>query len=138
MVSQVRRMAEPHTVHNNCSGKHASMLILDKLMSDITCGYTNLTNAAQQKILNAREFIIGLDLMQYPHGIDGCCEPVFLARLGNWASAFGYPIKESVTGFFQPKLLNWAGDEVGDITTPDFVLTGQRQKLERSLCQINL
>ena len=44
--------------------------------------------------------------------------------IGAVIRAFGYPMKESVTGFFQPKLLNWAGDEVGDITTPDFVLTG--------------
>ena len=28
-------------------------------------------------------------------------------------------------GFFIPKLRNWAGDEVGDITMPDFVLTGE-------------
>jgi L-asparaginase II len=59
---------------------------------------------------------------------------VFKARDGNKRGAevaigavirtLGYPIDESVEGFFQPKLLNWAGDEVGDITTPAFVLTG--------------
>ena len=36
--------------------------------------------------------------------------------------ALGYPTQESVEGFFNPKLLNWAGDEVGDITTPNFGL----------------
>jgi L-asparaginase II len=41
--------------------------------------------------------------------------------IGAVIRALGYPIDESVEGFFQPKLLNWAGDEVGDITTPDFV-----------------
>ena len=51
MVSQVRSMDEPHKVHNNCSGKHAGMLILSKLMSGKTFRYTNLTNAAQQQIL---------------------------------------------------------------------------------------
>ena len=41
--------------------------------------------------------------------------------IGTVIRALGYPIEESVKGFFQPKLLNWAGDEVGDITTPDFL-----------------
>ena len=36
--------------------------------------------------------------------------------------ALGYPIKEPVVGFFKPKLVNWAGDEIGDITTPNFML----------------
>ena len=44
--------------------------------------------------------------------------------IGAVIRALGYPIEESVKGFFQPKLLNWAGDEVGDITTPAFALTG--------------
>ena len=42
--------------------------------------------------------------------------------IGAVIRALGYPIEESVKRFFQPKLLNWAGDEVGDITTPEFVL----------------
>jgi len=201
-------------------GAHWSMhqeTMVSQLMSGKTFGYANLTNAAQQQILGTLEFMTGLDLMQYSHGIDGCGAPVFSAPLGNWARAFalfagggdlpdarheacqrirksiaaeplliaghgracsainaaygeaitvktgaegvysaafhelglgavvkardgnkrgaevaigaviralGYPIDESVEGFFQPKLLNWAGDEVGDITTPDFVLTG--------------
>ena len=62
MVSQVRTMDEPHKVHNNCSGKHAGMLILSKLMSGKTFGYANLTNAAQQQILGTLEFMTGLDL----------------------------------------------------------------------------
>ncbi len=215
MVSQVRSMDEPHKVHNNCSGKHAGMLILSKLISGKTFGYENLTSAAQQQILGTLEFMTGLDLMSYPHGIDGCGAPVFSAPLGNWARAFalfagggdlpdarheacqrirksiaaeplfiagqgracsvinavygeaitvktgaegvysaafhelglgaavktrdgnkrgaevaigvviralGYPIKEPVMSFFRPKLINWAGDVVGDITTPNLVL----------------
>ena len=209
MVSQARRMDEPHKVHNNCSGKHAGMLILSKLMNGKTSGYENLTNMVQQRILGTLEFMTGLDLMQYTHGIDGCGAPVFSAPLGNWARAFalfagggelprtrhnacqrirksiaaeplyvaghdractainsnygeaitvktgaegvysaafhelglgtvvkvrdgnkrgaevaigaviralGYPTDGLVKNFFEPKLLNWAGEEVGDIT----------------------
>ena len=38
-------------------------------------GYANLMNAAQQQILGTLEFMTGLDLMRYPHGIDGCGAP---------------------------------------------------------------
>lgn len=214
MISQVRRMDEPHKVHNNCSGKHAGMLILSKLMNGKTSGYANLTSMVQQRILGTLEFMTGLDLMQYTHGIDGCGAPVFSAPLGNWARAFalfagggelpetrhnacqrirksiaaeplyiaghdractainsaygeaitvktgaegvysaafhelglgtvlkardgnkrgaevaigaviralGYPTDGLVKNFFEPKLLNWAGEEVGDITMPQFL-----------------
>ncbi|MBT5912577.1 asparaginase [Rhodospirillaceae bacterium] len=214
MISQVRRMDEPHKVHNNCSGKHAGMLILSKLMNGKTAGYADLTNMVQQRILGTLEFMTGLDLMQYTHGIDGCGAPVFSAPLGNWARAFalfssggelpetkheacqrirtsiaaeplyiaghdracsainsvygeaitvktgaegvysaafhelglgtmvkardgnkrgaevaigaviralGYPTDDLVKDFFRPKLLNWAGEEVGDITVPQFL-----------------
>ena len=41
--------------------------------------------------------------------------------IGAVIRALGYPIEKSVKGFFQPTLLNWAGDTVGDITTPNFM-----------------
>ncbi|MDC3286882.1 asparaginase [Alphaproteobacteria bacterium] len=209
MISQARSMEQPHEVHNNCSGKHAGMLILSKLMNGNTSSYSMLANMAQQQILGTLEFMTGLDLMQYTHGIDGCGAPVFSAPLSNWAKAFalfagggelpeirheacqrirksiaaeplyiaghnracsainlaygetitvktgaegvysaafhelglgamvkardgnkrgaevaigavikalGYPTDDLVKSFFQPKLLNWAGEEVGDIT----------------------
>ena len=52
--------------------------------------------------------------------------------------ALGYPIKEPVVGFFKPKLVNWAGDEIGDITTPNFMLNAWVTNVENSLCQIKL
>ena len=215
MVSQIRSMERPHQVHNNCSGKHAGMLILSKLLNGKTSGYAELTNAAQQKILGVLEFMTGLDLMSYAQGVDGCGAPVFAAPLGNWARAFalfsgsknisemrynacqkirksiaaepayiagqrractaindaykeaitvktgaegvysaafhewglgamvkardgskrgsevaigaiiralGYPIYSSTNNFFSPKIKNWAGIEVGDITLPNFNL----------------
>jgi L-asparaginase II len=211
MISQVRSMDKPHKVHNNCSGKHAGMLILSKLINGNTSSYAKLANVSQQQILGTLEFMTGLDLMQYTHGIDGCGAPVFSAPLGNWARAFalfagggelpeikheacqrirksiaaeplyiaghdracsainlaygeaitvktgaegvysaafhelglgamvkardgnkrgaevaigavikalGYAIDDLVKSVFQPKLLNWAGEEVGDITVP--------------------
>ena len=88
MVSQVRNIEVPHQVHNNCSGKHAGMIILSKLLSDKTFGYQKLSGDAQQRILGTLESMTGVDLMRYTVGIDGCGAPVFSAPLGNWARAF--------------------------------------------------
>ena len=88
MVSQVRSLEAPHQVHNNCSGKHAGMMILSKLLSSKTVGYEKLSCDAQQRILGTLEFMTGVDLMQHTTGVDGCGAPVFSAPLGNWARAF--------------------------------------------------
>ena len=88
MVSQVRSLEAPHQVHNNCSGKHAGMMILSKLLSGKTVGYEKLSCDAQQRILGTLESMTGVDLMRYTVGIDGCGAPVFSAPLGNWARAF--------------------------------------------------
>ena len=88
MVSQVRSIEAPHQVHNNCSGKHAGMMILSKLLSKKTVGYEKLSCDAQQKILGTLEFMTGVDLMQYVRGVDNCGAPALSAPLGNWARAF--------------------------------------------------
>lgn len=88
MVSQVRNLEAPHQVHNNCSGKHAGMMILSKLLSSQTDGYEKLSCDAQQRILGILEFMTGVDLTHYTTGIDGCGAPIFSAPLGNWARAF--------------------------------------------------
>ena len=88
MVSQVRSLEAPHQVHNNCSGKHAGMMILSKLLSGKTVGYEKLSCDAQQRILGTLESMTGVDLMHYTTGLDGCGAPVFSAPLVNWARAF--------------------------------------------------
>jgi len=213
MVAQVRSLEVPHQVHNNCSGKHAGMMILSKLLNNKTRGYEKLTCDAQQRILGTLELMTGVDLTQYTTGIDGCGAPVYSAPLGNWARAFalfagggeltdqrnaacqrirksiashplhiagkdrscsavnaaygeaitvkvgaegvysaafhelglgamikvrdgnkrgaevalgaviqalGYEMHESLAGFFEPTLRNWAGEVVGDITIKQF------------------
>ena len=88
MVSQVRSLEAPHQVHNNCSGKHAGMMILSKLLSSQTNGYEKLSSDVQQRILGTLEFMTGANLTRHTIGIDGCGAPTFSAPLNNWARAF--------------------------------------------------
>ena len=88
LIHQVRHMSAPQKAHNNCSGKHAGMLILAKLLTGSTAGYEASHHACQQKILGVLEAMTGSDLTAHTIGIDGCGAPVYRAPLGNWARAF--------------------------------------------------
>ena len=87
-IDQARRMEHPTKAHNNCSGKHAGMVTLAHLMGAELEGYAALTHPVQQRILGVLEAMTGLDLMQYPHGIDGCGAPALSGPLGHWARGF--------------------------------------------------
>jgi len=88
LIEQARAMEAPQRIHNNCSGKHAGMLVLGHLMGVDTHNYADVTHPVQQRILGILEAMTGVDLMGHPSGIDGCGAPAFSAPLGNWARAF--------------------------------------------------
>jgi L-asparaginase II len=87
-LEQARAMEKPTKAHNNCSGKHAGMMILGHLMGVDLGGYQNLDHPVQQRIVGVMEQMTGIDLLQYPHGIDGCGAPALSGPLGNWARGF--------------------------------------------------
>lgn len=88
MIEQVRSFKTPERIHNNCSGKHSGMLILASLMGVDPEDYADLAHPVQQRILGAVEFMVGVDLTQFPHGVDGCGAPALSGPLGNWARGF--------------------------------------------------
>jgi len=88
LIEQARRIDRPACIHNNCSGKHAGMLVLGKLMDVPLAGYADISHPVQQTILGVLEVMTGTDLMQFTHGIDGCGAPAPSAPLGNWARGF--------------------------------------------------
>lgn len=88
LIAQAREMDAPQKIHNNCSGKHAGMLVLGQLLGASPDGYADLSHPVQQTILGVLETLTGVDLVAHPHGIDGCGAPALSAPLGNWARAF--------------------------------------------------
>ena len=88
LIEQAREFQRPHKIHNNCSGKHAGMLVLASLLGASHDGYADLSHPVQQTILGVLESMTGVDLVSHPHGIDGCGAPALSAPLGNWARAF--------------------------------------------------
>ena len=83
-----RQGITPGAIYNNCSGKHAGILALCKIIGADPATYLEVTNPAQQQILAfcarmSDELVQGL-----PIGIDGCGIPVYATPLRNSALAF--------------------------------------------------
>ena len=68
MIAQTRTIDTPGRIHNNCSGKHAGMLVLSRCLGHDPKGYAALTHPVQQAILGTLEAMVGIDLMAHPHG----------------------------------------------------------------------
>ena len=87
-IEQIKTMEKPNETHNNCSGKHAGMLILAKLLQSSTEKYVHIQHEAQIKILDKLEAMTGLDVLNNVIAIDGCGAPAYRAPLINWAKAY--------------------------------------------------
>ncbi len=83
-----RRVAQPRAVHNNCSGKHAGMLALARLLDAPLDGYLELDHPAQRAIRETLVDILRLDPNDLPVGIDGCSAPAYAVPLRNLARGF--------------------------------------------------
>jgi L-asparaginase II len=75
-------------IHNNCSGKHAGILALCKLIGADTATYMDLNNPAQQRILALCARLSDDDPATWPLGVDGCGIPVYATPLRNAALSF--------------------------------------------------
>lgn len=76
------------SVHNNCSGKHAGILTLTRMLGADCTTYTDPQNPAQRAILNFCARIMGDDAGSWPLAVDGCSIPVFATSLHHAARAF--------------------------------------------------
>lgn len=75
-------------VFNNCSGKHAGMLGLCKLLDVSTDDYLNSNHPVQQEIKSSVSHFMGVSEMDMVTGIDGCSAPNYALPLKNMAWAF--------------------------------------------------
>ncbi|HEY5425349.1 MAG TPA: asparaginase [Candidatus Tumulicola sp.] len=75
-------------IHNNCSGKHAGILALCKVLEADISTYREAGNAAERRILDLCARLCGQSAGEFVLGIDGCGIPVFATPLRNAALAF--------------------------------------------------
>jgi L-asparaginase II len=83
-----RRGEDPTAIHNNCSGKHAGILALCKLLGADESTYMEASNPAQRYILAFCARLSDDDPQEWPVGVDGCGIPVYATSLRQAAMAF--------------------------------------------------
>ncbi len=87
-LEAAKHVTEPQAVHNNCSGKHAGMLSLARLLDAPLEGYLDLQHPAQQAIRRTLVEVLQLDGDNLPVGIDGCSAPAYAVPLRKLARGF--------------------------------------------------
>jgi len=78
----------PCALHNNCSGKHASMLISAACQGIETNGYIQPEHAVQRRAKSVLESFCDIRLDDAPMGIDGCSVPNWAIPLDRLAHGF--------------------------------------------------
>jgi L-asparaginase II len=75
-------------IEDNCSGKHAGMLALAKMLGHPLEGYRATDHPIQTAILETVSEMCGLAVAEIRVGTDGCGAPIFAMPLENMALAF--------------------------------------------------
>jgi L-asparaginase II len=86
--AMLRRGEAPRAIHNNCSGKHAGILALCKLVGADPNTYLDAANPAQREILTFCARLSDDDASTWPLAADGCGIPVYATSLRNAALSF--------------------------------------------------
>ena len=119
----------PRPIHNNCSGKHAAMLVTCAAAGWPLAGYVRRDHPCQRAVTETLEGFLGVGLEGAAWGIDGCGLPTYGVPLQALARAFAtaaatpdfrrcadamaaHPHLVAGTGRFDSALLAAAGSRV--------------------------
>ncbi|HET9793696.1 MAG TPA: asparaginase [Thermoanaerobaculia bacterium] len=78
----------PTAIHNNCSGKHAAMLLACRLFGFDPATYDAADHPLQRRILEKVAFYSGVPASEIEIGVDGCSLPVFRLPISRLAAAY--------------------------------------------------
>ncbi len=78
----------PCSLHNNCSGKHAGMLISAVCQGHQTSGYIKPAHEVQRRVRSVIEGFCDISLKDAPMGTDGCSLPTWAMPLDKLAYGF--------------------------------------------------
>jgi L-asparaginase II len=84
----LRRGERPTALHNNCSGKHAGLLLACRLFGFSPKGYLEVSHPIQREVLRRLSAWTGVPEGRIGIAVDGCSLPVFHVPLA--ALALGY------------------------------------------------
>jgi L-asparaginase II len=90
----------PTQLHHNCSGKHAGILALARMLGAPLAGYLEREHPAEQAVLALCERAFRERFTPDLLGVDGCGIPVFATPLANAAHTFA---RFATLGGFEPE-----------------------------------
>lgn len=83
-----RQCGQPSQAHNNCSGKHAGMLMLALHNAWPITGYTDPDHPVQRAVASVIADLCQVDIAGAPRAIDGCSVPTWALPLRRLAHGF--------------------------------------------------
>ncbi|MCK6681725.1 MAG: asparaginase [Thermoanaerobaculia bacterium] len=85
----IRRGEAPTQLHNNCSGKHAAMLLGCQMLGFPASGYHEPDHPYQRIVIDFVSRATGTESSRLSLAVDGCSVPVFRMPLRNLALGYG-------------------------------------------------
>jgi L-asparaginase II len=79
---------EPSALHNNCSGKHAGMLLATRVTDVPSAQYIDAAHPLQETMRSTLADFADLEPEEIPIAIDGCSVPAFFLSLQRTAFAY--------------------------------------------------
>src|SRR5205823_14762110 len=84
----IRAGREPTPIYSNCSGKHAGMLALARVLDAPLNGYWEADHLVQREVQRVLAAACDVDLRRLRWGIEGCGVPTYLLSLRELALGF--------------------------------------------------
>lgn len=122
--------SSPRRFAHNCSGKHTSLMLLQKELNGNSKDYWQLNSPAQQEVLSYISLFTEIEQENIKIGIDGCGVPVFAVPLYNIALSYAKiarpealnndKIAESVR--FNKSCIHKYPEQINDFCTPIYYL----------------
>lgn len=84
----LRQGLSPSPLHNNCSAKHAAMLLSSSYLNEDLNSYLDFNHPHQLRILQLMEDFTDIKKEDIGLALDGCGVPVHGGPIKNWARAF--------------------------------------------------
>ena len=93
----------PNRLHNNCSGKHAGMLLACRLLDLPAAGYLALDHPLQQMVLSEVRRFARLEDRPVDSAVDGCGAPAYRLSLAAAARAYAALADPTAAGLDGPR-----------------------------------
>ena len=96
---------EPSSLHNNCSGKHAGLLLACRILGDPLDSYLDPDHPLERRILESLALCCRLDVSDIGVGVDGCGMPCFRMSLEAASRGFAALADPSAAALPEPVAL---------------------------------